>query len=323
MNTNRPKVSVIVPIYNVEKYIERCARSLFEQTLCEIEYIFINDCSPDDSLKILRNLLEDYPHRRNNVIILEQDANKGVAAARQLGISKATGRYIAHCDSDDWVSSDAYEILYNTAIKEAADCVICNCYRSTNGISKEFVYQFNNKGQLLRDLLTTKKGGALWTFFAQKELYDDIIFPHCHMWEDLAVSLQIAYQATNIANIIKPLYFYYQNPDSVSHVGSLSASLKRMEESANNIALIENFLKSKDIINEYDYELVLLKYYSKHFIANYTNKNNIRKIWRQHYKDINKTIICSNAYPAKIRVKMILMHYGLFPFFYSLKRAIK
>ena len=94
-----PKVSVIIPVYNVEPHIERCARSLFEQTLEEIEYIFVNDCTPDASMRILQNVLENYAQRKNQIIIINQPYNMGAAKAREIGIKAASGEYIIHCDS--------------------------------------------------------------------------------------------------------------------------------------------------------------------------------------------------------------------------------
>lgn len=99
-----PKVSVIIPVYGVEKYIERCVRSLFEQTLDDIEYIFVDDCCLDRSIEILDNVIKEYPNRRTDIKIVHHKENKGLAQARQSGIKVATGEYFVHCDSDDWVT---------------------------------------------------------------------------------------------------------------------------------------------------------------------------------------------------------------------------
>ena len=127
-----PKISVIVPVYGVEKYIERCARSLFEQTLEDIEYIFVDDCTPDNSISILCKVLSDYPNRKKQVKILHHEKNKGLAQARQTGLKIASGEYIAHCDSDDWVDKDLYEIAHNKAKSESLDVVVYEGER-TNG----------------------------------------------------------------------------------------------------------------------------------------------------------------------------------------------
>ena len=124
MSNIHTKVSVVVPIYGVEKYIERCARSLFEQTLEDIEYIFINDASPDSSIDILKKSLEDYPQRKAQVRIINQPYNMGAAKAREVGIKASTGEYNIHCDSDDWMELNAYEQLYNHAKNNDCDVVI-------------------------------------------------------------------------------------------------------------------------------------------------------------------------------------------------------
>ena len=106
-----PKVSVIIPVYGVEKYIERCARSLFEQTLDDIEYLFIDDCTPDRSVEILKQVLDEYPHRKNQVIIHRMEKNSGQAAVRKWGMLNVAGEYVIHCDSDDWVDIYMYEAM--------------------------------------------------------------------------------------------------------------------------------------------------------------------------------------------------------------------
>ena len=109
MRTNRrAKVSVVIPVYGVEKYIERCVRTLFGQTLDDMEFIFVNDCTPDCSIDLLCSVLEEFPQRKEQVRIINQPHNMGAAKAREVGIKAATGEYIIHCDSDDWVDCDMY-----------------------------------------------------------------------------------------------------------------------------------------------------------------------------------------------------------------------
>ena len=95
-NSNRVKVSVCIPVYGVEKYIERCARSLFEQTLDSMEYVFVDDCSPDNSIEIMQKVLEEYPHRQEQVKIIRHEVNQGVGAARNHAVAACTGNYIIH-----------------------------------------------------------------------------------------------------------------------------------------------------------------------------------------------------------------------------------
>ena len=128
MVTSNPILSVIVPIYNVELYIEKCIRSLFEQTLLEIEYVFVDDKSPDRSVEILNDILEDYPSRKSNVKLISNAFNMGIGGTRQVGINNASGKYIIHCDPDDWVDVDYYEKLVAKAENEDCGMVLSDYY---------------------------------------------------------------------------------------------------------------------------------------------------------------------------------------------------
>lgn len=123
-----PKVSICIPVYNVEKYIGRCARSLFDQTLDDIEYIFVNDCSPDRSMSVLERVIKEYPKRKPQIQIINHNTNQGSAAARNSCLSVATGEYIGWCDSDDWVEPQMYEKMYEKGVAEKADIVYCGFY---------------------------------------------------------------------------------------------------------------------------------------------------------------------------------------------------
>ena len=120
------KVSVIIPIYGVEKFIGRCAKTLMQQTLKEVEYIFVNDATPDCSMKVLQEVLARYPERQNSVVVAVHETNKGLPAARNTGLQMAQGEYIFHCDSDDFVEPDMLETLYTEAVMHRADIVSNN-----------------------------------------------------------------------------------------------------------------------------------------------------------------------------------------------------
>ena len=128
------KVSIIIPIYNTANYIEKCAISLFEQTLQDIEFLFINDCTQDNSIDILQATLNRYPNRISQTRIINMPKNSGVATVRKYGISIASGEYIANCDSDDFISRDMYNTMYEYASLNNCDIVRCKfarCYDNT------------------------------------------------------------------------------------------------------------------------------------------------------------------------------------------------
>ena len=166
------KISIIVPIYNVEQYIERCARSLFEQTYDDIEYVFVDDCSPDNSLNILYEVLNDYPHRISNVKIIRHIENKGLTAARNSGLEVATGDYIAHCDSDDWVSTNMYEILLKKAIDCDADIVYCDfiAVYKEKSVKYKCVDLIESKEAFIKSYMITG-WTAIWNMVVRRDLY--------------------------------------------------------------------------------------------------------------------------------------------------------
>lgn len=121
------KVSVIVPIYNAEKYLRQCLDSVANQALREIEIILIDDGSTDDSAAICKEYLDDQR------VLYYRKENEGLAAARQDGMDRASGEYIGFVDSDDWLEPDAYEKMYRAAQTNHADIVFCNCIENENG----------------------------------------------------------------------------------------------------------------------------------------------------------------------------------------------
>ena len=123
------KVSVIIAVYNVAPYVEKCARSLFGQTVDDMEFIFVDDCSPDNSIQIIQKVLEEYSTRKGQVRFLKNEKNLGQAGARARGMKVSSGDYIIHCDADDWVDPDWLLALYQQIEREKADMAICDYER--------------------------------------------------------------------------------------------------------------------------------------------------------------------------------------------------
>lgn len=117
------KVSILVPIYRVEQYIRQCTKSLMEQTYDDIEYIFVNDCTPDNSIEVLQGVIKDFPRRSSQVHIIHHEQNQGVAGARLTALNAATGEAILIVDSDDYVSPRAVELLVNVMQQQGVDVV--------------------------------------------------------------------------------------------------------------------------------------------------------------------------------------------------------
>ena len=158
------KVSVIVPVYNAEHYIERCCESLFSQRLDSIEYIFVNDGSTDNSIQLIKNVAQNYHNRLDSINIIDRKDNRGVAFSRQQGLENTNGEYVIHCDADDWVECDMYETLFNQAKQNDADIICCNYIIDSEGKNSrvvefpkgDFQIQFNLspiRGSLVNKLI--------------------------------------------------------------------------------------------------------------------------------------------------------------------------
>lgn len=261
--TQRPKVSIIIPVYGVEKYIERCIRSLFEQTLRDIEYIFIDDCTPDKSVEILKRVLEEYPQRKSQVVIHRMEKNSGQAAVRKWGMLNATGEYVIHCDSDDWVDVHMYEEMYNKAIEEDADVVVCD-FCSTDCENEQYSKGLISKERenVIVDVLLWRIAGCLWNKLVRRKEYTDhdLNYPTHNMGEDAALIVQILWNAKRISYLPKPLYYYYTNPTSITKDVTDEKIRKRFLQATANVEIIEQFLvdkatgKIKDALTKYIFE---------------------------------------------------------------------
>ena len=120
------KVSILVPVFGVERFIERCARSLFEQTYPDLEYIFVDDGSIDRSIEILQSVVEEYPTRNAAVHLIKHDHNRGLGAARNTALDNATGEFVYHVDSDDYIDRDTIRLLVAKQKETNADIITGN-----------------------------------------------------------------------------------------------------------------------------------------------------------------------------------------------------
>jgi len=238
-------ISIIVPIYGVEAYIEQCARSLLSQSWKDIEYVFVNDGTPDRSMEVLAAVLNDYPSRKEQVIIVNKQ-NAGLPQARKSGIEKATGDYIMHVDSDDWIAPCAVEKLARTAIDTDADVIHYYVKKvKANGsyhISKDKDYR---DPLLYQDrMLRFHSHGFMCNKLMKRSLYSqEIFYPRYNMHEDMVLSGQLLAGAKSLVLIKEPLYMYRRdNPDSASRV---KTSVRRGQSARNFLDLYE-YWKDRD-----------------------------------------------------------------------------
>lgn len=283
-----PSVSVIIPIFKAESSIERCARSLFEQTLDSVEFIFIDDCGDDESFPILSRVLDAYPERKSQTIIHRMGQNSGTAAVRKQGFSLSSGKYIIHCDSDDWVEKDAYESMYNKCVAEDLDMVISDYWQDVFDTHNYWGQQFDGE-DLIRMLLNNHLSSGLWNKMVRRDIYamDDFIFPSENICEDFVYSIQFILASHKVGFIHKGLYHYVYNPNSILHNYSIEGAIERHRQICSNIGLSLGLLESKSLSKKYEDYIVCQKFLVKKGLINYLNDSAIYDLWRHTFGEIN------------------------------------
>lgn len=238
------KISIIVPVYNAEKYIGRCLHSLINQTLKDIEIIVIDDGSKDNTNKILQKY-------KDRIKIIKQK-NSGVATARNKGLEIATGEYIYFVDSDDWIEKDTLEKLYSKAIDNNYDCVMCNFWyindnKKWSGVvtNKKDILNINDKKDYM-----IKMFPVIWNKIYKKEKILKFKFKNGVWAEDVEYLYRIISNIDNIGIVEDKLYYYYQRESSESRLYD-----KRVYDYINNFNGIIEFYKKNNLYDEYKLEL--------------------------------------------------------------------
>lgn len=238
------KVSVIVPVYNVEGYIEKCLDSLVNQTLEEIEIIVVNDGSTDRSSIIIEKFLKSYPQK---IVYLEKE-NGGLSDARNYGISHAKGEYIAFLDSDDYVKIDMYEKMYEKAKQENSDMVQCNFY-----------WEYPNKRKLGKMEICHNKKEMLekgrveaWNKLIKKEILEktNIEFPKGYYYEDVEFTYKLIPFLNQVSYLEEPYVYYIQREGSIANVQS-----ERTREIFDVLDHVIQYYKQNGYYEQYQEEL--------------------------------------------------------------------
>lgn len=312
------KVSVIVPIYGVERYIERSVRSLFEQTLSGIEYIFVNDCTPDNSMVILNNLIEEYKERlikEDKVYkIINLPQNGGLPQARWHGIVEASGEYIVHCDSDDWVDRDMYKMQYEKAVHDNSDMVVCDYY-ATNGTKHRHLKAFKDnlsKERIYELMFDRKLPWMVWNKMIRTEIYktSNITVPRQTQGEDMAFILQLLYFVNRISYIPKPLYYYQVGTQTVTHSTDEKAILKRYNAAVDNTRIVASFFENKNN-SIYANGVLCIKLTCRNFLNPLLKDNHYYDMWLNTFPEIDSQILNNRAISLKRRFKYFLIKHRI------------
>ena len=207
-----PLVSIIVPIYGVEKYIAQCANSLFLQTYDNLEFIFVNDCTKDNSIVILQEVIPHYPNRVKHVHIIEHDHNQGLAASRNSGVEAAHGEWLMHVDSDDFIDPTTVAECVKKAYEDHADYVVFGMMQEFKNNSFPMMpAHVASKDEYLRLIVRKDIPSRVWGGLIKTSLYRDHnihAIPGVNFAEDYSVTPKLYYFANKISFLYKPLYHY-------------------------------------------------------------------------------------------------------------------
>jgi glycosyltransferase involved in cell wall biosynthesis len=267
----QPFVSVIVPVYNVEPFFERCLRSLFGQTLDNLEYIVINDCTPDNSMLFLERVLDEYPHRRQQVRIIHMGTNMGLGAVRKVGMKAARGAYVISCDSDDWTEMDMYEKMYAKAVGEDADIVCCGFYyeygkRQSIEVYEKVAGREHRGGDFGTDIRWDDLHCGVWNKLVRRSLYiDGGIYPYdgVNMWEDWGVTPRLCFLSKKTVILQELLYHYNKQNTSSLTAGKSPRYLALAREQIECTRKLEVFFREHKAFEQYNLSIQKLKFYSK------------------------------------------------------------
>lgn len=249
------KVSIIVPVYNVEKYIERCARCVFEQTYSNLEIIFVDDCTPDNSIGVLKQVMEEYPERKAQVKILKHDHNRGLSAVRNTGMDAATGEYIYFLDSDDAITEDCIEALVKPLEKQKYDFVIGNV-RLVDFPNPEKIPHLTAEERPVigNDNILAAYNDARWYSMAwnklarRKYLVDnELYFKEGLIHEDELWSYQLSVTAKSMYVVRKDTYIYYNRP------GSIMTTQRKEREVESFKTIVEEARKTQQRLQLFSY----------------------------------------------------------------------
>lgn len=248
------KISVIIPVYNSDKYIEHCLSSIVGQTFKEIEVVIIDDASTDNSIELIHKFLSKHPSLSAKVI--RNEKNNGVSTTRNIGLEVSTGEYIYFCDNDDWLDSNMLERMYHCATEKGSDIVICDVTAVYASHAEIIKIEYPNKD---KQTSLKKYISSTWNFIhnilAKKSLYIDnnIRFPDgLNMCEDYLVSTQLLYKSTNPYHLHVPLYFYNRSNQS-SFLHNLDDSRRQMKIQVNLLAI--SFFQKEGEYDTYKKEL--------------------------------------------------------------------
>lgn len=258
-------VSILLPVYKVENFIQRCAESIFEQTYENLDIVFVDDCSPDNSVVIIKQVLERFPQRKNQVRIIRHERNRGLAAARNTAVDAAIGKYLMHVDSDDYLDVTTVKRCVDKIEESNADAVIFgNNYVLPDKTISHIIKVPEDKNEYIKQLLLRTTRFNIWGAMYKTELYkkyDIRAIEGINNGEDFAVLPRLLYNAKKIVGLEMPLYNYVYFVNDNSYTNGFSINSAKYHTKI--LPLLREFFQQRnepELVQSLDYGETMIKY---------------------------------------------------------------
>ena len=310
-------VSILIPIYKVEQYLEKTLISVFSQTYQNLDYVFVNDCSPDNSLQVLKDTISKYNIGEGLYSIINHEQNEGVAKSRIDCISNAKGDYVFFVDSDDWIEKDAVEQMVDATQQGSIDIVGCDYIKDYP--SEKSTYHHEEYADTCHEnmhrCLNYDIATVLWKLLIRRNLFDCFSISPINIGEDYIMSIKLFYYAESFVSLPKAFYHYVQynqNRLSFQNLRSICDHVKCVNE-------VERFFREIGMYDDIvERKLLMRKFNIKsNFVLNkmLLDADSFRNIFPEAkgvWKDMNYTII--------ERLEFWMAEHGLFPLLIFLKK---
>lgn len=321
-------VSYIIPVYNVSAYIERCAKSLFTQTYGDIEFIFINDCSTDDSEVKLRKVIELFPNVQCRVKIISNKTNLGSATTRNIGLSNATGDYVMFADSDDWISMDYVESMVRQIDSGSYDIVYCDYFESYNDHDNRISQAYGQDNiECIRAMLGRGMHGSTCNKIYRRSFLlktKQRFVKGADLFEDVSWNIRLFACTTKISYIPKAFYHYVQY-NSNSIIKSMASSEKKWDRAMQrieNVRVACDYLIALGFVEKLGKEMREWKLMAKNDLIDDKDDSSLQS-WINTFPEADAAIIKCNKITWNYKLLLKYLHYRLIWLYKFQKKVTK
>lgn len=296
---NDIKISVIIPFRNSGRFIGQCCKSLFGQTMKEVEYIFVDDGSTDSALSTVKTVLESYPSRKSNVKIISHQTCHGVASSRQEALDIARGEFVIHCDSDDYLDFDTFERMYSVADSNPDADIVAISFIYESKESKKIVAFSGTSFPSLNETPFDTLHFSLCNKIIRRDLIERCgakFFEGIDCWEDLGFMTQLLVSKPKIIIIKDAMYHYRRNQSATLTTGDMNRVLN------DHIRMAKALDQSLTDANKEEFSqfLNLLKFSAK---IKYARKGTFDLVrWKTTFPEVNSRILSFKTVPIHYRL---------------------